>query len=509
VSTVERIEAEDLLALAELRPVVGGRTIEILERRRRTKAVRRRGWLVRRLLLVADVVGLIAAFLLAELIVNYHGGGSALESRVEVLVFVLTIPGWIVIAKLYGLYDRDEERTDNSTTDDFAGLFHMITVSAWLFWAFSRTTKITDPTPTELMLFWLAAIVFVSVGRAVARAIARRHVLYLQNTVIVGAGTVGQLIAKKLLQHPEYGINLVGFVDAETMTRRADLEHLPLLGTPERLPSIIRVFDVERVIVAFSAEAYATTLDRIRELKDHEVQVDIVPRFFEVVGPGVGIHTIEGLPLIGLPPSRLPQSSQLLKRAMDLSLACIGAIVLAPLYFAIALAIKLDSRGPVFFRQVRMGSNERTFRIWKFRTMRVDAEARKHELAHLNKHARSGDEPRMFKITDDPRITRVGRVLRRFSLDELPQLFNVIRGEMSLVGPRPLVLDEDQHVASWRRRRLDLKPGMTGLWQVLGRDEIPFEEMVRLDYLYVMGWSAWHDMRLLLKTIPAVTRRGV
>jgi exopolysaccharide biosynthesis polyprenyl glycosylphosphotransferase len=263
------------------------------------------------------------------------------------------------------------------------------------------------------------------------------------------------------------------------------------------------------VIVAFSGESYATMLDRIRVLKDHEVQVDIVPRFFEVVGPGVGLHTIEGLPLIGLPPSRLPRSSQLLKRAMDLSLACVGAILLAPLFFAVALAIKLDSRGPVLFRQVRMGGNERTFRIWKFRTMHVDAEARKHELAHLNKHADAGDAPHMFKIHDDPRITRVGRLLRRFSLDELPQLLNVVRGEMSLVGPRPLVLDEDQFVASWRRRRLDLKPGMTGLWQVLGRDEIPFEEMVRLDYLYVMGWSAWHDLRLLLRTIPAVARRGV
>jgi exopolysaccharide biosynthesis polyprenyl glycosylphosphotransferase len=509
VSALQRIEApEDVVALAELRPVVGGRTIEILERRRRTGAVRRRGWLVRRLLLAADVVGLVAAFLLAELAVNYPSDAGALESRVEILVFLLTIPGWIVIAKLYGLYDRDEERTDNSTTDDFGALFHMITVSAWLFWAFSRTTKVTDPTPTELMLFWLAAIVFVGLGRVVARAIARRSVLYLQNTVIVGAGDVGQLIAKKLLQHPEYGINLVGFVDAEAMNRRADLQHLPLLGEPERLPSIIRVFDVERVIVAFSGESYATTLDRIRELKDHEVQVDIVPRFFEVVGPGVGIHTIAGLPLVGLPPSRLPRSSRLLKRAMDLSLACVAAIVLAPLFVMLALAIKLDSRGPVFFRQVRMGSNE-TFRIWKFRTMRADADARKHELAHLNRHAGDDDAPRMFKIPDDPRITRIGRLLRRCSLDELPQLLNVIRGEMSLVGPRPLVLDEDQFVASWRRRRLDLKPGMTGLWQVLGRDEIPFEEMVRLDYLYVMGWSAWHDMRLLLRTIPAVARRGV
>ncbi len=161
--------------------------------------------------------------------------------------------------------------------------------------------------------------------------------------------------------------------------------------------------------------------------------------------------------------------------------------MLAPVLAVIAVAIKLDSPGPVFFRQVRMGRGDRTFRIWKFRTMTADAELRKAELAHLNKHA-DGDD-RMFKIPDDPRVTRVGRFLRRTSIDELPQLLNVLAGEMSLVGPRPIILDEHRHVEGWATRRLDLRPGVTGLWQVLGRDDIPFGEMVELDYQYVTSWS--------------------
>ena len=153
-----------------------------------------------------------------------------------------------------------------------------------------------------------------------------------------------------------------------------------------------------------------------------------------------------------------------------------------------------------------MGCEEQTFRIFKFRTMTADADERKAEVAHLNQHLQNGGDPRMFKIPNDPRMTRVGRFLRRYSLDELPQLINVFRGEMSLVGPRPLILDEDRHVEKWARQRLNLKPGITGPWQVIGRTEIPFEEMVRIDYLYVTGWSLFGDLRLLFRTVPIVFR---
>jgi exopolysaccharide biosynthesis polyprenyl glycosylphosphotransferase len=506
MNATERVALLDGLALHdELRATVDDRTLEILDRRRRTSVVKGRGWLVRRMLLAADLVGLIAALALAEWLVNLHNSVGVLGTQDEIFAFLLSLPAWVVIAKLYRLYDLDEERTDHSTADDFAGVFHMVTVCTWLFWALAYVTKVAHPTPPKLLIFWAAAIALVSTGRAGARSLARRNVAYLQNTVIVGAGDVGQLIARKLLNHPEYGVNLVGFVDARPKAPRPDLDHLALLGDTTRLPAIIRLFDVERVIIAFSNDSHEQTLELLRSLGGLDVQIDIVPRLFELVSPGVGIHTVEGLPLLGLPPLRLSRSSRLLKRSMDLMLTVPALVILTPLLLLVAVAIRLDSPGPVFFRQLRMGARDRTFRIFKFRSMAADADERKCDFAHLNKH--NGGDARMFKIADDPRVTRVGRWLRRFSLDELPQLINVLLGQMSLVGPRPLILDEDRYVEDWARRRLDLRPGITGLWQVLGRSEIPFAEMVRLDYLYVTSWSPFSDLRLVFRTIPVLARR--
>jgi lipopolysaccharide/colanic/teichoic acid biosynthesis glycosyltransferase len=189
---------------------------------------------------------------------------------------------------------------------------------------------------------------------------------------------------------------------------------------------------------------------------------------------------------------------------LDTVVSSVALVVLAPVFAVIACLIKLDSPGPVFFRQERVGTEGKLFVMFKFRTMVDGAEAQKSKLRHLNKHAQPGNDARMFKIPDDPRVTRFGRVLRRYSLDELPQLLNVIRGEMSLVGPRPLIVEEARHVEGWGEKRLHLKPGITGVWQVLGRSDIPFEDMVNLDYQYVTTWSLWQDVRLLFRTIPVV-----
>jgi lipopolysaccharide/colanic/teichoic acid biosynthesis glycosyltransferase len=245
----------------------------------------------------------------------------------------------------------------------------------------------------------------------------------------------------------------------------------------------------------------------LRELSDLDVQIDVVPRLFELLGPHAVIHSAEGLPLIGVRPVRLSRAAQASKRAFDVALAALGILLLTPLWLAVAAAIKLDSRGPVLFQQARMGARSKPFRIFKFRTMAADADARKADVIELNRHAEPGGDTRMFKISGDPRATRVGRVLRRYSIDELPQLFNVLLGDMSLVGPRPLILDEDRHVAGWARRRLDVKPGITGLWQVHGGSNIPFGEMVQLDYRYVRTWSLWSDVLLLIRT-GAVILRG-
>ncbi|HEY8722924.1 MAG TPA: sugar transferase [Gaiellaceae bacterium] len=495
------------VAVEQLYEVLDERTLEILKRRR-GGVVRRRGWLVRRALLAADILGLSSAFLVAqEVYVSQMHIAGRLSRVTEFAAFALSLPIWVVAAKLYGLYDKDEERTDHSTADDFTGLFHLVTVCTFLLYAVSHLTRWFDPQFSKLFLFWLLAIVGTATFRGIARTYCRRQINYLQNTIIVGAGDVGQTVARKLLKHPEYGINLVGFVDANPRERMEGLDHLTLLGDFDDLPALVPLLDVERVIYAFSNEAHEDSLEMIRKLNELEVQVDIVPRFFEVISPGADVHTVEGLPMWGLPRAKLPSSSKLIKRVVDVAGSSFALVALAPLMALIALAIKCDSRGPVFFRQVRMGAGNHTFSIWKFRTMALGADARKQEFAHLNKHLLPGGDPRMFKIDEDPRVTRCGELLRRYSLDELPQLINVLAGEMSLVGPRPLILEEHSHVGSWAQRRLDLKPGITGLWQVLGRDDIGFDEMVKLDYLYVTTWAVGRDISLLLRTIPHVVSR--
>ena len=375
-----------------------------------------------------------------------------------------------------------------------------------MFALFGVATNAVQPMIARLGLFWAIAVALIPMLRAAARLLCRHLPGYTQNAVIVGGGRVGQQLALKLSNHREYGIHLVGFVDDRPVELDDELaQRFPvLLGGPDRLREFIKEHGVERVIIAFSNDSHESVLANIRAIRDLDVQIDIVPRFFEVFGAGADMHTLEGIPLVGLRPTRLSRSSRVLKRTFDLTSAMLGLIVLSPLLLAVAVAIKLESPGPVFFRQVRRGSAGSTFRIFKFRTMVKEAEERKADVVHLNMHR--DRDPRMTKIPDDPRVTRVGKYLRRFSLDELPQLLNVIKGDMSLVGPRPLILEEDAFVQEWARRRLDIKPGITGLWQVLGRSDIPFDEMTKLDYVYVTNWSLREDIRLIFLTIPSLFR---
>jgi exopolysaccharide biosynthesis polyprenyl glycosylphosphotransferase len=506
------MSARPLHAVPSLEPFdgLGGlheeRAFKLVQGRKRSSIIQGRGWLMRRMLLAADLVGLVVAFLLAQVAFAGHPAQGTVGGADEYLI-LLCLPLWIVLAKLYGLYDRDEERTAHSTLDDCMGVFHLVTVGVWIVLALSFVTAGANPEIPKLIAFWALAIVAIAGSRTIARAACRRHSAYLQNTIIVGAGEVGQLVAQKMLKHPEYGLHILGFVDDNPRTRHAALsEELSILGAPDRLPHLVDVLNVERVVIAFSNDSHEEMLHLIRSLRDHEVQIDIVPRMFEVVGANVGLHSVEGLPLIGLPPLRLARSSRVMKRAIDVTLSALSLVALAPILAAIAAWIRIDSPGAALFRQERVGARDETFRIFKFRTMATDAEARKRELLAQNMHAMNGGDPRMFKMTDDPRITRAGRILRRLSLDELPQLINVLKGDMSLVGPRPLIHDEDRFVEDWARKRLDLKPGVTGLWQVLGASDIPFDEMTKLDYLYVTNWSITGDLKLVFQTLPALLR---
>jgi exopolysaccharide biosynthesis polyprenyl glycosylphosphotransferase len=310
-------------------------------------------------------------------------------------------------------------------------------------------------------------------------------------------------LGHKLEAHPEYGAKPVGIVSADSAAAR--ISGVPLLGLLEQfdLASVVRAHRVERVVLAHQDFDESALLDLLHRSRELGVKVNVLPQPFDALGPSVEVDDVEGITVLGVNPPVLPRSSRFLKRAMDLVGSTVVLLLSAPLLAIIGLAIKLDSQGPMFFRQERIGRGGRRFQLVKFRTMAADAEERREALFAQSK------DPGWLLLDDDPRVTRVGRFLRLWSLDELPQLWNVLKGEMSLVGPRPIIASEDRQLEGWRRTRVDLTPGVTGLWQVLGRTSIPFEEMVKLDYLYVTNWSLWTDMRLIMRTLPAVLlRRG-
>ena len=495
----------NLLPGAVYEGVEGGLGNRLVETLAGQSTVKPRAWLLSRALAFSDTVALVLSLLISDLLVGPAGQGE-IDLRPQFLVFVVSLPLWLYVGKLYGLYRRDAERTDHSTFDETLPVLHLVTLGSWFFFGLMLVFGFGDPRFGQVAIFWVAAMALILAGRVVTRSLCRRNPAYRQNVVVVGTGEVGQLIARKFLQHKEYGINVVGFVDDEPCELDDRLEQIAVVGNTDQLPDLADHYDLDRVIVAFSRDSHTRTLELVRTLRDHNVRIDIVPRLFEILGPSASLHGVGGVPLVGLPPLQLSGFSRLMKRCVDVVLASLALFVLAPALGAIVLAIRLTSRGPIIFRQTRMGADEETFEIFKFRTMSADADRRKQEFAHLNKHAHNGGDPRMFKIADDPRVTAVGRFLRKFSLDELPQLFNVLRGQMTLVGPRPLILEEDCEITEWGRRRLDLKPGITGPWQVLGRTDIPFEEMVKIDYLYVTNWSLWRDLKLMVQTIPAIVR---
>jgi exopolysaccharide biosynthesis polyprenyl glycosylphosphotransferase len=458
----------------------------------------RRAATVRRALMTADLLGLVVAFALVQAYVSRF---QQQDLRITIW-FLLALPVWLVLAQIYGLYNHDEAGVARSVVDDFAGILLLSTLATWLGLLAVNTAHVAHPKLEVATTFWIGSVALITTGRAIGRSIVQRLLAPRERTVVVGTGPVARRIAEKLAARPQFGLEVVGFLDNEPLDLPEGAP--PFLGELARLEPLVHIHGVERVIVAFSKHSADAEVELLRRCAEVGVRVDIVPRLFEIIGSRSVFHDVGGIPLVSVKPPRLSRHARLLKRSMDLAIAGTALLVLAPFFAFAALRIKLESSGPVFFRQERMGAGGKTFRIFKFRSMYADADERKQEVSHLNIHREDG--PRMFKIPNDPRITRFGRFLRKWSLDELPQLLNVMRGEMSLVGPRPLILGEDEHIHGHKRRRLHITPGVTGLWQVLGRSDIPFSEMVTLDYIYVTNWSLWGDVKLLVRTVPAVLR---
>jgi exopolysaccharide biosynthesis polyprenyl glycosylphosphotransferase len=494
----ERVEPQDSLDL-DLHEIAARASRGGARPARLGAHVRGRAWREGSVLLASDAFACALTIAVLELTLLRF---KSIDLGIVAMIVPATV-GWALLANIYGLYDRDRVRFGRSAVDDLPDLLILSSLATWFGILILNATDIAHPRLRNAAAFWFVYLVLLTVGRAVVRLLLRSRIGFHQATLIVGAGRVGQLIAGKLVARPQYGLDVVGFLDDDPVEMPGGA--IRPLGRFSDLERVVNAHWIERVIVAFSRLPAEAEVDLCRRCQALGVRVDIVPRMYEVIGWRNYFRSLDGMPLVGLNTPRLSAASQLFKRCLDLFLAGIGLVLLSPLFLYCALRIKADSPGPVFFGQERVGVGGRRFKILKFRTMNAGADARKGEVVHLNKHTESG--PRMFKIADDPRITPFGRFMRRWSLDELPQLINVMRGEMSLVGPRPLILDEDEQVLGQHRKRLDLTPGMTGLWQVLGRSDISFTEMVALDYLYVTNWSLWGDIKLLSRTFPVVLQK--
>jgi len=325
----------------------------------------------------------------------------------------------------------------------------------------------------------------------------------VDRVIIVGAGEVGRTVMRAIVARPELGYQVIGFVDDNPQKGQTDIGRFKALGSLRNLSRLIEGEAVDEVIITLPWMYHRKIMSIVRECERRQVSARIVPDLFQMSLSRVDVDDLGGVPLIGVQEVGFEQGALLVKRGMDIVGAVIGLVLGAPLLALITLAIWLGSPGPIVFRQARVGMGGKRFEMYKFRSMREGAEAELERLRELNEV-----DGFTFKIRDDPRLTRVGRFLRRTSLDELPQLWNVLCGEMSLVGPRPPIPAEVSRYMEWHKKRLEVRPGMTGLWQVSGRSLLSSDEMVLLDVYYIENWSLWLDFKILLRTIPQVLFGG-
>jgi exopolysaccharide biosynthesis polyprenyl glycosylphosphotransferase len=443
------------------------------------------------MLVAGDSLAACAAAAIATVVLGLGSwGGLAYVASVTAL--------WPLAAFSIGLYRSDQLATWASSVAEVPRAFVAILLITWPLYGIASALPLSNV--VTLTLFTVIGIAaFAPIARTVVRAGLHREAELRQRTLILGSGMVAGEVVKKLHNNSQFGLVPVGIVDDEV--HDIGTPDLPWLGRFDDLDAIIEAQGVDRVIIAFTRASHEQLLESIRACRDAGVAIDVVPRLFEFLDGVRALDQVGGLPLLSIGAQNLTTASVAAKRALDVFGSLALLVLFGPAMIAAAIAIKLESRGPVFFRQPRAGRGNSSFALIKFRSMYVDAEERKEEIGALNE---AGDGV-MFKIRRDPRVTRVGRFIRRFSIDELPQLFNVLRGEMSLVGPRPLIFPETAALdENWHLRRLELRPGLTGPWQVYGRSQSPFQEMVRFDYQYVAGWSLARDVEILLATLPAV-----
>jgi exopolysaccharide biosynthesis polyprenyl glycosylphosphotransferase len=465
--------------------------------------------------LIADTAALVLSSVLAvwlalelhhlPLLGDMNGSFDGRPGAGALLLITLT-PYWLASLWAFGLYREPGRSIGGFNLQESLNGLTALTSASWLLLIILVLAMGDDAPIAMLIVFWACAAVLVPSARWIGRVTVWSRRSFKERVLIIGAGEVGHTLAAKIAVHPEYRIELIGFLDdGEPRRNGQGGANVKVIGALDDLDEIVAGQQVDRVIVAFARARHNDFLRVVRACADSGVKVNIVPRLFEVVSSRALVDDIEGIPLLDVGHVELSRFNMAVKRAFDIVVGGLMCVPALPFMAIVAIVIKLDSPGPVFYRQERMGRGGKPFRIFKFRSMYVGADEERLELAQTKNDY---DGP-MFKLREDPRITRVGGALRRWSIDELPQILNVMRGDMSLVGPRPLWIEEAKQCRGWTQKRLDITPGITGLWQVLGRTNIPFDEMVKLDYMYVTGWSLSWDIKLLFQTVPAVlAKRG-
>jgi exopolysaccharide biosynthesis polyprenyl glycosylphosphotransferase len=448
---------------------------------RTTRLFSDRSFVCKRLIACADALAVAAA--VAGSLILLHGNDI-------LLLTLVSVPLVTLLFTLGGLH-RHDLRLVPSTLDETPSILQLTGLLTLGIICLQREILAHGINGGQVAALWFCTCTFLVLGRFTARAMINRF-LRVERCLVIGDVDQARRMSSKLAASKAPAL-IVGCIPLE--------EHVEETWSPATIRHVVEEIEADRIIIAATTAKDQGLAEFIRIARTAGVNVTVLPRMLEVVGPGAAFDDVEGMTMLGLPRFGLTRSAHWLKRTFDLVASAIVLVVVGPIIAAIAVAIKLDSPGPVFFRQVRVGRENNHFRIFKFRTMVVDAEARKGELRVLNEAGHG-----LFKIAKDPRVTRVGSFLRRSSLDELPQIFNVLCGDMSLVGPRPLVTDEDSQIVGLDRSRLHLTPGMTGPWQVLSA-RVPLQEMVVIDYVYVANWSLWLDSKILLRTVGHVARR--
>lgn len=419
----------------------------------------------------------------------------------ERLVLVLT-PVWLLIFVVVGLYQRDVLL---GGTEEYSRVFRGTSIGLLFIVMAGFLEPQLIVARGWVLMAWGLTFLFISLGRLVIRRIAyrlRSHGFFMARSLIVGTNSEARALAEQLLRWRTSGLELVGFVDGEQDPGMELPQNLRVMGTLNDLDRLIVEHGVEELILASSALSREAMLTIFRRYGVSEgIHLRMSSGLYEIITTGLSVKELAYVPLVGVNRVRLTGVDSVIKATLDCVLTAVALVFLSPLLVALALLVRLDSPGPIIHRRRVMGVNGQQFDAFKFRTMRVDGDQiladrpdLQAELAHAH------------KLKDDPRVTRVGWFLRRYSLDELPQLFNVLRREMSLVGPRMISPAEMARYEQWGINLLTVHPGITGLWQVSGRSEISYEERVRLDMHYIRNWNIWLDLQLLWQTIPAVLK---